>query len=245
MYFVEIRPAEDLLFFTANKYKSKTIRLQVKARRSIKDLLESLGIPHVELGRIILDGLPSDMDAILFRDSLLDVYPARPAFGDRFLLDVHLGKLAANLRMLGFFADYSRKRDDAELEEISANRDLILLTCDRGLLMRSGVRRGMMIRSREPMVQTAEVVCRFLLEGHFHPFSRCIKCGSELIEAGSLEQLPPGAAAAVPPAVRGWVETYKICSACGRPYWKGSHFDGMNKKIEKILELSAVIRQIS
>ena len=54
----------------------------------------------------------------------------------QFILDVHLGRLAVNLRMLGFEADYSSDRDDAELSELAAGADGavtgILLSCDPG-----------------------------------------------------------------------------------------------------------------
>jgi len=245
MYTAVIHLDEGLLFFTEKKYRSPVIRLQVKGRRSVKDLLESIGVPHVEAGRILLNGIPSEMEDVLDCDCRLDVSPVLSSFGEKFLLDVHLGKLAANLRMLGFFADYSRFRGDDELEELSSRRNLILLTCDRGLLMRRTVRRGMLVRSREALVQTAEVVYRFRLKGRFLPFSRCIKCGADLLDAGVFEDLPPEAEAFVPQAVRGWVKTYKLCSACGRPYWKGSHFDGMYKKIDRIIELADLIQQTS
>ncbi len=242
MYKAEVEIDSGLRFFTDNKFGTPFISLQNKDRRSIRDLLESIGIPHVETGRILLDGKPAEDSYVLCDDCRLAVFPAEPSFEDSFLLDVHLGKLAANLRMLGFDVDYIRERDDAELAELSTRTGRALLTCDRGLLMRGIVSRGMLVRSRKALVQTAEVVHRFRLEGHFNLFSRCINCGAVLIEAGVFDALPAAAAAAVPLRVRGRVESYKICSGCGRPYWEGSHFAGMYEKIDKINELGALIR---
>lgn len=135
MFKVVVEVDSLLQFFTDNKYNSNVICLQIKDRRSIKDLLESIRIPHVEIGVIYLDGQAVGWDAVLECDCRLKVLPAEPSFGDRFLLDVHLGKLTSNLRMLGFEAEYSRNRDDCELSVLSQESGLILLTCDRGLLM--------------------------------------------------------------------------------------------------------------
>ena len=45
----------------------------------------------------------------------------------RFVLDVHLGKLATYLRLLGFDALYRNDYDDDELAQISSEEKRILL----------------------------------------------------------------------------------------------------------------------
>ena len=63
---------------------------------------------------------------------------------------MHLGRLAVNLRMLGFPADYSNSRSDEELARLadSAVNGLkaIVLSCDRGLMMRRCIKYGMVVR---------------------------------------------------------------------------------------------------
>jgi uncharacterized protein with PIN domain len=242
MYKTEVEIDRNLRFFTDGKFGTSSIILNNGGCRSIRDLLESIGIPHTETGRILLNGEQASDDEVLCNDCRLKIFPAEPSFTDRFLLDVHLGKLASNLRMLGFDVDYSIDRHDEQLAEIQRRTGRALLTCDRGLLMRGIVGCGMLVRSREPLVQTAEVVCRFCLEEHFNLFSRCINCGGRLIDAVEFDNLPASAAVEIPPGGRSRAERYKICSGCGRPYWEGSHFTGMNDKIDRIIELSALIR---
>lgn len=244
-YKAEIEIESGLRFFTDAKFASSSISLLNRDKRSIRDLLESIGIPHVEFGRILLNGDDVDDGSVLSGDCRLEVFPAVPSFSDTFLLDVHLGKLATNLRMLGFDVDYSRSRDDDELADLSGWTGRTLLTCDRGLLMRRAVSSGMLVRSREPLIQTAEVIRRFCLEGHFKLFSRCINCGAELCRECPFDKLPASAAAAVPHGVRERVTSYRICSGCGRPYWEGSHFAGMYKKIDRIAELTDLSQQTS
>jgi len=72
----------------------------------------------------------------------------RPAFkGERrFVLDNHLGRLAAYLRMLGFDSLYRNDYHDEELARISANQQRTLLTRDRGLLKRNIVVHGYLVR---------------------------------------------------------------------------------------------------
>ncbi len=50
----------------------------------------------------------------------------------RFVLDVHLGKLATYLRLLGFDALFPENYDDANLARISAEEDRIMLSRERG-----------------------------------------------------------------------------------------------------------------
>ena len=59
----------------------------------------------------------------------------------QFVLDVHLGRLAAYLRLAGFDTVYRNNLDDAELAWIAAG-GRVLLTHDRELLKRRAVTRG-------------------------------------------------------------------------------------------------------
>jgi hypothetical protein len=92
--------------------------------------------------------------------SVSRVRPA-PLRALRFLLDVHVGRLAAYLRMAGFDALYSNQASDPELAAIVAREGRVLLTRDRYLLMRTAVDRGYWVRSTEPKQQLLEVVKRF------------------------------------------------------------------------------------
>ena len=85
--------------------------------------------------------------------------PGRCPIPPRFVLDGHLGRLARYLRMLGFDTRYDNRAADDELARLSADENRILLTRDRGLLKRSVVRLGYLVRDDDPRRQLGEV-CR-------------------------------------------------------------------------------------
>jgi len=152
---------------------------------------------------------------------LLRLRPA-PLREPCFILDGHLGRLAAYLRMLGFDALYRNDYDDEVLAETSADQGRILLTRDRGLLKRSLVTRGFCLRSKDPRQQLLDVVRRFDLQACFAPFTRCISCNGILMpvdKAEIVEQLEAG--------TRKYFDDFSHCHDCGKIYWKGSHHDRM------------------
>jgi uncharacterized protein with PIN domain len=191
-------------------------------------VVEDLGIPGTEIGHLSVNGrpaspadLPSDGDDIAVEAVPGGHGPTPP----RFLLDVHLGRLARLLRLLGFDAAWQRDADDAVLAGASAREDRILLSRDRGLLKRREVHRGCLVRSQTPRQQLEQVVERFGLRGVLAPFSRCLVCNTVLVRdahpgdgagAGSGES-PTGA-----------------CPSCGRRYWRGSHWAAMERLVEEI-----------
>jgi len=125
-----------------------------------------------------VNGEPVDFDYLVQADDNIDVYPRldantlsrinasnplkhlqSPALQTpRFVLDVHLGRLAAYLRMLGFDCLYRNDYDDPQLADISAQQQRILLTCDRQLLMRKQVSYGYLVRNRQPHQQLLEII---------------------------------------------------------------------------------------
>src|SRR5438105_136397 len=98
----------------------------------------------------------------------------------KFVLDVHLGRLAAYLRMLGFDVAYRSCAMDPELVRESAEEKRILLTRDRGLLKHSAVTHGYWVRETDSRLQVAEVFQRFDLARGVRPFTRCMACNGLL-----------------------------------------------------------------
>ena len=135
-----------------------------KGTASVKDIVESLGVPHTEVDLILANGesvdfayRPKDGDRIsvypMFES--FDISPAqrlrpRPLREPRFVLDGHLGRLARYLRMLGFDTLWSNDADDEKLAHISQQQTRTLLTRDQGLLKRKDVTRGYWVRSTAP-----------------------------------------------------------------------------------------------
>jgi uncharacterized protein with PIN domain/sulfur carrier protein ThiS len=215
---------------------------------SVKDVIESLGVPHTEVEVILVNGQPQGFQYRLQDGDRVSVYPmfealdvgeaarvrAWPLRQPRFVLDVHLGKLAAYLRLLGFDATYDRGMQDPDLARLSASEQRILLTRDRQLLKRSQVTHAHLVRSLEPKTQCVEVVRRFDLVGLAAPFTRCLRCNAQLGRVRTNE-----VAERIPAWVRAQASEVTRCDACDRLYWRGTHFDRLERLAREILDSAA------
>ena len=220
-------------------------RVEFKGRQTIKHLVESLGIPHTEVGRLRVSEQDVGFEYIVQNGNVVLVYPATSrqdylsgmfdngcmTIPARFILDNHLGRLAADLRMLGIDADYSNLYQDQELAELAVSQDRILLSRDRQLLMRKTIRFGYLVRSLEPDEQLLEILTRFDLFADIHLFQRCMRCNHKLatIEKNKIEHR-------LEPLTKKYFVEFKICPSCDRVYWAGSHVERMQARLEKILE---------
>ena len=234
---VQLYVHADLDFFTARR--GHRLRVPVQGPRSAKDAVESVGIPHPEIGRVVVDGMPVPLDHILHGGERVEVHPARPAdridgeappAPDRFVCDVHLGRLARRLRLLGFDTWYRRAADDVELADVATAEDRTMLTRDRGLLMRRVVVHGYCPRSDDPDEQAVEVLRRFALSDRVRPLSRCPRCNGDVLpveKAAVADRLP----------LRTRVEhsDFSRCVGCGQIYWPGSHIDRISAIIDRLI----------
>jgi uncharacterized protein len=210
---------------------------------SVKEVIESFGIPHTEVELVLINGESSDFSRLVQDGDRVAVYPVfesldvtpelrvrpQPLREPRFVLDVHLGRLAAYLRMLGFDTAYRNCAGDAELARVSAEEERILLTRDRGLLKHSAVTRGYWLRETDSRRQAAEVVNRFDLARSLQPFTRCMACNEPLRPASKLEIHQR-----VPQPIAERHEDFRECPACRRVYWEGSHYQRMHRWIEEL-----------
>lgn len=215
----------------------------VGGRVAVKDVIEALGVPHPEIGLLLVNGESVGFTYLVQNADYVSVYPAfseldvsavslvqpRPPTEFRFVLDVHLGTLATYLRMVGFDTLYRNDYADDELARVSATEERILLTRDRGLLMRSLVEYGYFVRNTDSRQQLIEVLQRFRLPALMQPFQRCLACNGLLIsiqKADVLHQLPP--------RVREGQERFWRCPDCGRAYWAGTHHQRMQQFVAKV-----------
>jgi hypothetical protein len=212
---VEIRCYAELNDFLPVSRRQRAFARSFSIAGSVKDTLESLGVPHPEIDLILVNGVSP-------------VHLPLPPEA-RFLLDGHLGRLARHLHLLGFAADHQAEADDAALAAAAAAGDRILLTRDLDLLKRTIVRRGYRVRATDPVDQAVEVVRRFDLAGRLAPFTRCLPCGACLEEVTAQE-----AADRVPPGVASRHADYRRCPACGRLYWAGSHYRRLAALVDRI-----------
>ncbi|WP_082812450.1 Mut7-C RNAse domain-containing protein [Cellulomonas timonensis] len=183
-------------------------------------VVESVGVPLTEVGRLVVDGAPVAASAPV-TEAVLRVAPvARPqataTTPPRFLLDVHLGGLVRRMRLLGLDAAYRPEADDPELVRIAAAEGRVLLTRDRGLLRRRSLPQGALVRGSATDDQLDDVLDRFAPP--LTPWTRCTACGGVLAVVGANE---------VAEEVRaGTARTYADfarCLSCGHVYWHGAH----------------------
>ncbi len=236
-----IRFYEELNDFLPRDRRKREFRVELRQPSSVKDLIESLGVPHVEVDLILVDGRSVGFDHLIEGGERISVYPVfesiditevqhlrpRPLRKPRFVLDVHLGWLARRLRLLGFDCLYEREADDRRLAELSSRQDRILLTRDRGLLKRKQVTRGYCVRSTDPAEQIPELMDRLELRRWVRPFGRCPVCNGELDEVPA-EQV----AGEVPPESYRHFDRFWRCRDCQQVYWKGSHVEEIEEWLE-------------
>lgn len=250
MYRVTVRFYEELNDFLPRDERKKDLDFSFAGRRSVKDLIEQFGVPHVEVDLILVNGSSVGFDYIIADGDRISVYPVFETFGigevtrlrpeplreTKFVLDVHLRKLARRLRLLGFDTVFDERLDDPELAEISHREKRILLTRDRGLLMRRIVTRGFIVRNTDPGLQVHEVLDRLDLRDSCRPFTRCIECNGTIEVLPTDSELFAAVKADIPEGVLSWCRDFFRCPSCGKIYWKGSHFDKLTGIVSTILE---------
>jgi hypothetical protein len=209
---------------------------ELKKPRSIKDLIESIGIPHTEVDIICIENRSVDFNHLIKRGETIAVYPygaqadclpivhnqppldADPAF----VLDVHLGRLAGYMRMMGLDTLYRNDYDDPTLADISRSSGRYLITCDRRLLMRKQVTHGYFMRARKPRQQLEELLARFNLYDYQTEDARCLLCNG-IIRAVDKQDIVDQ----LQPLTKKHYQHFYQCSDCEQIYWEGSHFDHM------------------
>ena len=219
--------------FLPRVQRGQRIHVEFRGRQSLKHLVESLGVPHPEIGLIEVRGQERPLSVVTQDGDEVEVHPILNgcAIEPRFLLDNHLGRLAAYLRMLGFDSLYHNQYRDEELAEILRKDERILLTRDRRLLMRKAVMFGYCPRSLDSIEQLTEVIERFDLLKRIAPFHRCLRCNHSLETVSKelvLDRLEP--------LTKLYFDDFQICPNCGQIYWKGSHYDRMERLIQRMMK---------
>jgi uncharacterized protein with PIN domain len=146
----------------------------------------------------------------------LNPQPPEPA---SFVLDVHLGKLARRLRLLGFDACYRNDFDDATIIAVAARDGRIILTRDRGILKHRRVSHGYLVRSACVERQLHEVMRRYDLYGRIRLWVRCMVCNGLTVRVDKAEVLDR-----LKPRTRQYYDDFHRCTGCDRLYWQGSHY---------------------
>ena len=204
---------------------------------TVKNAIESLGVPHTETGRLTVNGQPATLDRIVRENDAIEIFAHEAGVvGDEpllFLADAHLGGLARFLRMLGFDTLYDNAYDDREILRLAVRDRRAVLTRDRELLKCREIARGCFVHELKPEAQLREVAARFGLAKRMRPFTLCLHCNL------SLEALERSVALAhVPPGIAQRYEAFVRCPGCKRVYWEGSHWERMREMLGASLSVS-------
>jgi len=240
---IHIRFYEELNDFLPFWKRGVTYDILLNGRATVKDLIESQRVPHTEVDLILVNGESVTFDHIPKNGDRLAVYPVFETFDisgvtrlrpeplreSRFILDVHLGKLARKLRMIGFDTLYRNDYEDDEIIEIAATDRRIILTRDIGILKNKRVTHGYYIRSDQAEEQLQEVIKHFHLENNIQPLNRCIACNGKIVVADK-EKVKDR----LLPKTRKYFDKIFQCTGCGKLYWEGSHYHNMMKKVEEL-----------
>ncbi|HNW12717.1 MAG TPA: Mut7-C RNAse domain-containing protein [Candidatus Rifleibacterium sp.] len=240
---ITIRFYEELNDFIRADLRKRPVEKTLAHATTMKDLIESFGVPHTEVDLIVVNGESSGFERRIADGDMISVYPVfesfdisgltrlqqRPLRNLRFAADCHLGKLAEKMRLLGFDVEYHNHITDEELFNAVVDHKKVLLTRDRRLLMRKEIDRGYLLRSQFPVEQLEEVIRRFDLREQLQPFTRCAKCNGILERVEKAEVLH-----LLEPKTKLYYHNFFQCQSCQQVYWQGSHLEKIQALIDKI-----------
>jgi len=241
---VLIRFYEELNDFLRPDIRKNDLDFSFYVPPTVKDVIESFGVPHVEVDLILINGESAGFETRVRNGDRISVYPtferldisaiaqlrAMPLRRPAFVADVHLRKLARWMRQLGLDVAHDPSASDRELIRKSLDENRILLTRDRALLRHGILTHGYWVRAIHPREQVVEILRRLNLGDQVHPFTRCTICNSRLWPVDKCDVLDR-----IPPRTAMWLNEYVACEGCGKLYWKGTHFLGMQQSIKEML----------
>jgi uncharacterized protein with PIN domain len=223
---------------------SPLVRHTLERRASVKDVVESFGIPHPEIGKLAINGRQIGFDALVANRDDIEIWPLTPPCDVltptvlrpgpltqiTFMVDINVAKLAVLLRMAGFDTLYDPDLTDGDLAETAADKKRILLTRDRNLLKRRNVEFGHLVRETEPRQQWLEVVQLYGLADKLQPFSRCLRCNGLLVPVDKQTILHR-----LEPLTIKYYDLFQRCADCDRVYWSGSHRERMDADLTTLV----------
>lgn len=163
---------EELNDFLLKHIRKVDFEVEFKGKRSIKDMVEALGVPHTEIDLILANGKSVDFSYILQDGDRISVYPVFesldianitrlrevPLRKTKFIADVNLGDVVKYMRLLGFDVYFDSALSDKEIIEISKGENRIILTKSKKLLKFRDVSHGIFIRPGTTVEQVKRIV---------------------------------------------------------------------------------------
>ena len=149
--------------------------------------------------------------------------------GPRFLLDGMLGRLCRKMRMLGLDCELAGGGRSPWFLTDAENAGRTPVTTATRSVDRCGPP-PVILRLSGPAEMIAELFTKLGTTPEFSPFTICLECNAPLREIS-----PDEAVSRVPPRILQDFKEFHECAQCGRVYWKGSHYDAMERQVERIL----------
>jgi uncharacterized protein with PIN domain len=216
-----------------------------QGKRSIKDMIESLGVPHTEIDLILVNGKSMDFNYILQDGDRVSVYPVFeslsiesvtrlrgiPLRRTRFIADCNLGNIVRYMRALGLDVYFQPSLSPREIIEISKDETRIILTKSRKLLKFKDVTHGIFIRPGTAVEQIKRIINYMDIKGRTKPFSRCLRCNN-LLESIAKDRVADW----IPEKTKVFCDQYGYCKSCDKIYWNGTHYLKMKRVIDRILD---------
>jgi len=153
----------------------------------------------------------------------------------RFIVDLNVGRLARWLRMMGYDTLLFDHGEDYRMIRIALDQARIIITRDTRIMERrvitSGRLRAILVNGDRPEEQMHQMLEHLPLNTDFRPFSLCLECNQPLVERSKED-----VADRVPPYVFQTQEQFVECPACRRVFWKGTHWQGMSRKLRGFIQ---------
>ena len=218
-------------FFLSRKVTYNRCLSPLDRKASVKDIVESYGVPHTEIGSLVFDRRPVDFSFVCLTGGVLSVGPIQapfdvcspsflrphPVCDIRFIADVNVMRLGRLMILAGFDVRCSSSYGDAQIADIAEQENRIVLTRDTRLLMRKKITFARRIRSEDPYAQLMETLSFF---------TRCARCNILLQSVTKASVLP-----LLEPKTRRYYNDFFQCPRCGQVYWPGSHRDHILEKM--------------
>jgi hypothetical protein len=153
----------------------------------------------------------------------------------KFVADAMLGTLAKWLRILGYDTLFEPDIDDHQLVRLARAEDRLILTRDRELARRRGVR-VLLIADELLDDQIRQMLADLDLEPD-RSFSRCPVCNEPLVAIDG-----ETARSRVPAYVARTQSTFRSCPICQRVFWRGTHWQRINDQLMRLQSKNASLQ---
>jgi len=235
---------EELNDFLTKPRRKVDFEVAFRGKRSVKDMIESLGVPHTEVDLILINGNSVDFNYIVKDGDRASVYPTFESFNiksvtylrrkplrqTRFIADINLGDIVKRMRMIGFDVYFNSALINSQIIDVSLKDKRIILTKSKQLLKFKKVTHAIFIHPGSKDEQVKRIINKLDIKNQAKPFSRCLHCNSLLKKTTKEDVLRR-----IPPKTRDYCEEYFICESCDKLFWNGTHMINMGNFVYRML----------